>query len=184
MIEEWRPVVGFPAYAVSSFGRVKRVSPTPRYRVTGKALNSKPGKNGYIKYSLYRDGEHCPKGAHVIVCEAFHGPKPSPQHHAAHNDGDSTNNRADNVRWALPAENNQDKNRHGTMPRGDRHHSRTNPDGLARGERNGGGGKLTEDQVRAIRADNRINRLVAADFGVSKSMIAMIKRREVWAHVQ
>lgn len=183
MIEEWRVIADFPAYAVSSLGRVKRIAPTARYRVTGKVLNSKPGPGGYIMASLYRDGQHFSRSVHSLVCEAFHGPKPSKVHQAAHADGCSTNNRADNLSWKLPAANIRDKNAHGTMPRGDRHHARRRPAGLARGERNGGGGKLTESWVRAIRADTRINRLIAEDYGVSKSMIAMIKRREAWAHV-
>lgn len=183
MTEEWRVIADFPAYAVSSLGRVKRIAPTARYRVTGKLLNSKPGPGGYIMVSLYRDSQHHSRSVHSIVCETFHGPKPSPRHQAAHSDGCSTNNRSDNLSWKLPAANIQDKNAHGTMPRGDRHHSRVKPGNLARGERNGGGGKLKEDWVREIRADSRPNRLIAEDYGVSKSMIAMVKRREAWAHV-
>jgi hypothetical protein len=181
--EEWRTIAAYPAYAVSSLGRVKRIAPTARYRVTGKVLNSKPGPSGYIMVSLYRDGQHHSQSVHSLVCEAFHGFKPSSAHQAAHGDGYSTNNRADNLSWKLPSANINDKNAHGTMPRGDRHHARVKPCGLARGERNGGGGKLTENWVRAIRADARTNRLIADDYGVSKSMIAMIKRREAWAHV-
>ncbi len=76
-----------------------------------------------------------------------------------------------------------DQKRHGTLRCGDRHHSRLKPECLARGERNGGGGKLTEADVLAIRGDARVHREIAADFGVAKSMVAMIKRNEVWKHV-
>ena len=183
MSEEWRTIEAFPAYAVSSLGRVKRIAPTARYRVTGKVLQSKPGPGGYVMVSLYRDTAHNSRSVHSLVCEAFNGSKPSPLHQVAHGDGCSTNNRADNLSWKLPSDNIRDKISHGTMPRGDLHHARQRPGGLARGERNGGGGKLKEDWVRAIRADTRANRLIAEDYGVSKSMIAMIKRREAWAHV-
>jgi hypothetical protein len=44
--------------------------------------------------------------------------------------------------------------------------------------------KLTEAQVRVILADLRHHHLIAADFGVAISSIAMIKRRERWKHVQ
>ena len=182
-MEEWRPIAGFPHYAVSSLGNVKRVAATPRYAMSGKCLRSEPGPSGYINVSVYdADGKHHSKGTHVLVCEAFHGPRPSGDHQVAHGDGDRANNRSDNLRWATRAENMGDKNIHGTMPRGDRHPSRTNPERLARGERNGSV-KLTEDAVRQILADQRLNVAIARDFGVSKSTIAMIKRREIWRHV-
>lgn len=183
MTEEWRTIADFPAYAVSSAGRVKRIAPTARYRVTGKCLNSKPGPNGYIMASLYRDGVHCSRAVHVIVCEAFHGPRPTHRHQATHRNGCSTDNQEGNLRWLTAQANILEKNSHGTMPRGNIHHARRRPDRLARGERNGGGGKLTADQAKAIRADPRAGRVVAIDYGVSKTLVAMIKRKEVWAHV-
>jgi hypothetical protein len=51
-----------------------------------------------------------------------------------------------------------------------------------RGERNGIA-KLTEASVRAIRRDPRVYRVIAADYGVSKSLVGMIKCRESWKHV-
>lgn len=44
--------------------------------------------------------------------------------------------------------------------------------------------KLTDDQVRAIRADTRIQRLVAEDYGISVNTIGKIQRRQRWTHVQ
>lgn len=41
--------------------------------------------------------------------------------------------------------------------------------------------KLTERQVRAIRADDRSNRLIAAEYGVTSVNISKIKRRVSWA---
>jgi hypothetical protein len=41
----------------------------------------------------------------VLVCEAFHGPKPFPSAVAMHLDEDATNNRADNLRWGTQKEN-------------------------------------------------------------------------------
>ena len=53
----------------------------------------------------------------------------------------------------------------------------------ARGERNGQS-KLTEEQVRAIRSDDRAARLVAADFGIHKQTVIGIRARKRWAHVE
>jgi hypothetical protein len=54
-------------------------------------------------------------GFHVLVCEAFHGPRPSPDHEVAHCDGNRANNRSSNVRWATPKENAADRSLHGTQ---------------------------------------------------------------------
>lgn len=52
----------------------------------------------------------------------------------------------------------------------------------ARGERQGHA-KLTTDQVVAIRADTRLMRLIAADYGVCLSVICEIRQRKSWSHV-
>lgn len=52
----------------------------------------------------------------------------------------------------------------------------------ARGERNGPA-KLTEEQVRAIRADQRLHREIAADYGVADHTISAIKNRKTWKHI-
>jgi len=44
--------------------------------------------------------------------------------------------------------------------------------------------KLTEDDVRSIRCDTRIQREIAAEFGVSRAVVSNIKRGAVWGHVQ
>lgn len=43
--------------------------------------------------------------------------------------------------------------------------------------------KLTESQVRAIRADNRADLKIAESYGVSRSLIQQIRTRKVWAQV-
>lgn len=53
---------------------------------------------------------------------------------------------------------------------------------LPRGEASGKA-LLTEKQVLAIRADRRVSRAVAPEYGVSKSTIAAIRRRETWRHI-
>lgn len=44
--------------------------------------------------------------------------------------------------------------------------------------------KLTAEQVRAIRSDERTLVAIAADYGVSFSMISQIKRRESWREIE
>lgn len=43
--------------------------------------------------------------------------------------------------------------------------------------------KLTEKQVRKILKDQRPYIEIAPDYEVSKSLVGMIKRREIWTHV-
>ena len=43
--------------------------------------------------------------------------------------------------------------------------------------------KLTEEAVIAIRASNRSQRDMAIQFGVSTSLISLVRRREKWKHV-
>ncbi len=52
----------------------------------------------------------------------------------------------------------------------------------AKGEINGNA-KLTAEQVRAIRSDKRLEREIAADFGIVRSHVRAIKAREKWAHL-
>ncbi len=180
-VEEWRQVADFPDYAVSSHGRVMRVC-AGRRRVTGRPLKPGLSGSGYQQVTLRRDGRSYSGRVNRIVCAAFHGPPPSRRHQAAHNDGDAKNNRADNLRWATPVENEADKRRHGTAAIGDRHWSVTQPEKRARGE-NHGLAKLTPDAVRAIRLDGRFQRTIAADYGVTQRVIWMIKAGKTWGHV-
>jgi hypothetical protein len=43
--------------------------------------------------------------------------------------------------------------------------------------------KLTDHQIRAIRADRRLLREIAEDYGVSISTVSAIRLRRVWSHV-
>lgn len=52
----------------------------------------------------------------------------------------------------------------------------------AKGSSNGRS-KLTEEQVRAIRADDRMLTEVAKDYGVCVATISHIRQRRIWQHV-
>ena len=42
---------------------------------------------------------------HILVCTAFHGPRPSPRHQVDHINRDRFDNRPENLRWVTPREN-------------------------------------------------------------------------------
>lgn len=123
-MEEWREVPGFEAYSVSSLGRVMRNAPG-KSTTAGRILSAKARRrDGYrpVVLSLGARGKNRQALVHHLVAEAFHGPKPTPEHCVAHNDGDPTNNRADNLRWATHAENMHDMSHevHGRSTHGER----------------------------------------------------------------
>ena len=127
--EAWLPVVGFEAeYEVSSFGRVRSVRRilTNARGVTrpygGRVLKlGGDGRRAHV--DLSRHNVTYTRHVHLLVCTAFHGPKPPEKDLVAHWDGDGFNNRAENLRWATYVENEEDKRRHGRHMLGERHHS-------------------------------------------------------------
>jgi hypothetical protein len=52
-----------------------------------------------------------------------------------------------------------------------------------KGEANGQA-RLTEDQVRSIRADTRSQAAIGAEYGISQAQISFIKKGERWKHIQ
>lgn len=70
----------------------------------------------------------------------------------------------------------------GRAAKGDKNGARLYPERLARGEGNGNS-KLTESQVITIRADTRVQREIALDYGVRRTLISSIKLRKIWKHV-
>lgn len=126
-IERWRPVVGFEgSYEVSDHGNVRSVTRrilvrgrpgVPDYHrlQSGKVL--KPlltnGTHLHVHLGTGRRGQQRIRPVAVLVLEAFVGPRPHPDWHGCHNDGDPYNNRLSNLRWDTAAANAQDKIRHG-----------------------------------------------------------------------
>lgn len=109
--EEWRPVVGFEGYEVSSHGRVRSFRRSP----TGRVLVGNRITNGYLQLDLRRGtgkATRAGKLIHCLVLEAFVGPRPD-GHEACHNDGDQLNNHLSNLRWDTHVENALDTKRHG-----------------------------------------------------------------------
>lgn len=180
---EWKTIPDFPDYQASSDGEIMRVRvDANNHRLTGKPLKQVFGTTGYLQVTLCDHGRTKSCRVNRIVCSVFHGPAPTSDHHAAHNDGDRLNNAADNLRWVDGRENEQDKRRHGTAAIGERHWSKLRPECRAKGTRHGLA-KLTDEAVRAIRADTRKQREIARDHGVSQRVVWSIKNRITWSHV-
>lgn len=184
MNEEWRSIPGFPDYEVSSEGRIKRIVEGSKGHLP-KVLRPYVNNQGYRCITISASGKCHRKQISRLVCEAWHGAPPSPDHHAAHGDGDPSNNRPGNLRWATRVENMADCLIHGTRAMGARHGRTTKPERTPRGSAHGHS-KITEQDVLAIRAEPKVmgsGRKLADQYGVSPTAICLIRSRKNWRHV-
>lgn len=106
----WRPITGFPGYAVSTVGTVRR----------GRVEITPQSHRGYYRVRLrYPDGRRAWRRVHLLVLEAFVGPRPSSRHCGAHfPNHDPADNRVANLRWATPEDNELHKLVQGGGPSG------------------------------------------------------------------
>jgi hypothetical protein len=118
MTERWLPVVGYEGkYEVSDQGSVRSVDRYVdggrggrRRWLTGRIL--RPYTGG--RYMTVQIGHGNTKSVHHLVIEAFLGPRPDGMD-ACHNNGQSHDNRLENLRWDTPINNAADRRAHGTQ---------------------------------------------------------------------
>lgn len=172
-MEKWKPISHYDGlYEISSLGRVRSIARKVR-NGDGKfreleAQYIKPYKRptGYMTVKLASHGKKKSWYVHRLVASEFIGEAPE-GHEVCHSDGDKSNNCAENLYWGTRKQNIADSLRLGTHPIGEAH-------GMA---------KLTEDQVIAIRNDQRKNQEIAIDYNICRESVSMIKRRHTWKHI-
>jgi hypothetical protein len=125
-------------------------------------------KFGYLTVSLWKDGQSNGKLIHCLVAEAFLGPKAFGMQ-VNHIDGDKINNCIRNLEYLSPLENSRHAVLYGLMPKGER----------------AGAAKLTEVQVREIRAaEGSLSHAgIAQRYGITATAVWRILRRQTWKHV-
>lgn len=168
--EVWKVNPSFPDYEISSLGRVRRLT-TRTSAKAGTILRAAMHYSGYPQHGLSSEGRTVTIRLSRLVCETFHGPSPTSDHHCAHGDDNPSNNRASNLRWATRLENEADKTDRDRRPIGSRHV----------------GAKLTEEDVREIkkrRAAGALYRVLAEDYGVTTGLIGTVLMGRRWKHVR
>jgi hypothetical protein len=174
--EVWKAVAGWEGfYEVSDAGRVRSLDrvimrrgraaqPYPT-KHRGRLLKLIVGTYGYPCVNLY-NGE-CGKlrRVHQIVIESFRGPRPAGSE-TRHLDGNKCNSALSNLVYGTSSENKADNKRHGLDNSGERN----------------GSAKLSSDVVGAIRQSPERSCVLARRYGVSDSLISLIRRRRLWRH--
>ena len=116
--ERWLPVRGYEGlYEVSDAGRVRSLDRIVS-RNGGQALSQgrilrATNSGGYGLIRLNVNKVERPVKVHVLVLESFVGPRPAGMC-ACHINGNSQDNRLENLRWDTPSSNTVDTIRHGT----------------------------------------------------------------------
>jgi hypothetical protein len=171
---EYRQLPQFPGYKFGSDGSVwSCLKPTSSGAVqtqVWRAMKGAVDRDGYRKLILCVGGRRHYVRAHAVVLLAFSGPAPRVGMVAAHDNGDSTDNRIGNLFWKTQKENIADKSRHGTKMFGEKHVA----------------AKLTDEKVAEIRRGRRAGeklKALAVRFGVSKATIEGICKGRTWGHL-
>lgn len=169
----WATVAGYEGlYEVSDTGLIRSLNrnvpnSSKSFRpIPGRIIKPYVRPSGYHTVKLAKGRKKTSFYVHRLVTEAFHG-KGSTGQEVLHRDGDKGSNCASNLSWGTRLENMADRNRLGESACGERH----------------GHAKLKEAQVLAIRADVREHRFIAAEYGISVSLVSAIKHRRVWVHL-
>ncbi len=145
----------------------------PPVKLIGSIRKKKTTPRGY-HYVMIRDdaGNVHQLRVHRLVLLTFKGNPPQDNSQAAHENGNSLDNRIENLNWKSPKENSADRWRHGTI-------------GNLRGEQVPH--KVTGEQVKEIRrryAQGGISqRLLGLEFGLNQGTVSEIIHRKLWTHI-
>ena len=101
--EEWRDIVSYENYQVSSLGRVKSLN--YNHTKQEKILKQAKMKDGYLLVNLWKDGKSKTCTVHRLVAIAFI-PNPNGYRCVNHKDENPSNNIVSNLEWCTHQYNN------------------------------------------------------------------------------
>ena len=169
MKERWKPVVGAARYSVSDMGRVMG----PGRKGQGPSIITPVLRSEYLRISIGRKNF----SIHKMVLEAFLGPAPTGKDRCAHWNGNKSDNRLVNLRWASAKENSDDGLRLGewrgakTFFVGEKHPAAK----LSH--------KHTKEIIELYKSGKFSQAAISKKFGVSQSLISMITLGKIWKNV-
>lgn len=153
-----KPIQRNPRYGAGDDGCIYRIDkPLP------SKMRSAPTGKGYHAVTLCEHGKRKTELVHLLVCEAFYGPKPAIYDEARHLDGDRTNNAPQNLDWGTRQQNWSDRRFKGRGVRS-KHWA----------------AKISEEQAADIRNSVFSQRVLAKKYGLSQSTIGLIKQGNIW----
>jgi hypothetical protein len=151
---EWRTLDRYPGILIGDDGTIVGRS--------GRHLKAEHGDYLVVLTRTPEGKKHLTR-AHVLVCEAFHGPRPTPDHEVAHGNGVRGDDCADNLRWDTRKGNQADTLIHGTRKR-----------------------KLDEATVREIREAFEAGSTqpeLAKRYDISNGLLVPLLTGRIWSHV-
>ena len=182
-IEVWKDIKGYEGkYQVSSFGRVKglqrkiwqpgkNIYRNKRETILKQSLCGP--KRKYYKVNIYNAGQQYTLLVHQLVLETFVGECPEGLE-CCHNNGISTDNRLENLRWDTRSNNYKDKVKHGTAPdlKGEKH------------PRN----KYSKESIikvkKMLKDGGLTHKEIAKRTNVSKTVVSNVSAGNIWQHLK
>jgi hypothetical protein len=168
---EAREISGYSNYAVTRDGRI--------WSSLGGGKFLRPfGGRPYFQVWLCCEGMKTKRYVHRLVLESWVGPCP-PAMECRHLNGNSHDNRVENLAWGTHSENSKDTIRHGTFHSG-------LPEIHPVGEE-APNSRLREREVRTIiyayRTGEFTQQGIADMYGISRRLVGAIAHRETWKHI-
>jgi hypothetical protein len=172
--EVWKPIPGYEGlYSASNLGRIRSEDRAYTLRdgkkryFTGVVLSPGTDKKGHQNVGLSVHGVSERLSVHVLVARTFLGPKPRGMI-VLHGPNGVSDNTPANLSYGTYWKNgSDDRARDGTQRRGENHPR----------------AKLTEADVRAIRASKDTIKVLSERYGVGTATVSNIRAGRTWTHV-
>jgi len=158
--EIWKDIPGFEGlYQASNLGKIKNKN--------NKILKQFKHKKGYLMIQLSKNNKRYDKLSHRLIASAFYGNSNLTINHI---DGNTYNNKIENLEFCTQSENNKHAFRIGLIDRKGEHNSRA---------------KLKEENIIYIRKNknNYTQKYMADMFNVSETTIQFILKYKTWRHI-
>lgn len=161
--EEWRPVIGFDKYEISSYGRLRSF-----WKKKPRILPGTPDKDGYLRTVVVSSaGSRKNVKIHRLVTDAFVRPATSSEH-VRHLDGNCRNNALANLAIGTAKENAADTTAHGRRCQGTSFWSAKIS------------GDIATEMRRERIAEGASYRTLASKYGLHPKTVSDIIKGKIW----